>query len=295
MELTQEFIEANGLAQEQVEAITKHIDTEVVPTLKKDYDGLANKNAEAILDGAAKAAKAKFGVDLDREQGEKIADYFERISEAGLSSKTEALKIREAELEDKLKNFKGSDELKAKYEKQLADNDALLQKVAKLEPLEGLDVKLQEKDQELTGLKKEVAYGSVKPSFPDTVNKYEAEAKWQDLKRSIEDVNTIELIDGKPYAIDKENPHKKTLLSDLVNADENIKALLQGRQQKGVNGQPVDMTKVDGVPFSVPKDASNEEISSLVREHVTKELGSPVHKDFPKKFKELYTKILSAK
>jgi hypothetical protein len=294
MELTQEFIESNGLSDEQVTAVTGYVQSEVVPNLKKEYEGLANKNAEGILTGAAKSASERFGVQLEREQGEKIADYLERISDSALSSKTEKLLEREKELEDKLKNFKGSDELKEKYEKQLKANDDLLKKVAELEPLKGMDALLSEKDQELTGLKKEVAYSSVKPSFPDTVNKYEVEAKWNEFKRGIEDKYTIELKDGVPYGIDKENQYKEVKLSDLVDADANIKELLKGRQQKGTGANPVDLKDVEGIPFKIPVNASSEQLSTLVREHVLNEVGSLTHKDYAKKFQELYTKVKSA-
>lgn len=56
MEFTQDFIESNGLEANQVEAITKYIDSEVKPSIKKEYDGVANKNAEGILTGASKYA-----------------------------------------------------------------------------------------------------------------------------------------------------------------------------------------------------------------------------------------------
>ena len=295
MELTKEFIEANGLAEAQVEAIKGHIENEVVPNLKKEYEGKANENAEGILKGASKKASEQFGIDVERDQGEKWADYLSRISEKALSSKTEKLLLKEKELENKLKNFQGSDELKEKYEKQLQENDKLLKQVAELEPLKGMDTLLKDKDQELTGLKKEVAYSSVKPSFPDTVNKYEADAKWNELKSSIEEKYTIELIDGLPYGIDKENHHKKVKLSDLVNADNNIKELLKGRQQNGTGGKPVDLKDVEGIPFQIPVNATSEQLTTLVREHVLKELGDITHPEYAKKFQELYQKAKVAK
>tara|TARA_R110000851_G_scaffold189402_1_gene339653 strand:- start:6 stop:893 length:888 start_codon:yes stop_codon:yes gene_type:complete len=290
MALTEEFITANGLQAEQVSAIQSHYDTNVIPTLKQEWDGKANENAEGILGGASKYASQKFGIELDRDQGEKWGDYLVRISDSALSSKTEKLTLKEQELEEKLKNFKGGDELKAKYEQSLLDIDGYKQKVAKLEPLEGLDVKYKQSTETLTKLKREVAYGSVKPNFPDTVNKYEADAKWAEWKRGIEDKYTIELVDGKPIAIDKENEHKKFELSKLIEQDTNITELLKGRQQGGNGAKSADFLDVEGIPFKIPKDASKEQISSLVREHVIKELGSFTHKDFTKKFAELYAK-----
>ena len=295
MEFTQEFIESNGLSEEQVTAVTGFVQTEIVPTIKKEYDGKANENAEGILSGAAKYAKEKFGVEYEREQREKWGDYLIRISDSALTSKTQKLLEREKELEDKLKNFKGSDELKQKYEDALKKNDALLKQVAELEPLKGFDEKYKQATEKLTLMQKEVAYNSIKPSFPDTVNKYEADAKWGEWKRGIEDKYNIELIEGKPFAIDKENEHKKYELSKLLEQDINIADLLKGRQQRGLGSDPADLTEVEGVPFKIPKNATSEELSNLVREHVLKELGSLTHKDYAKRFQELYLKAKSAK
>lgn len=290
MAFTEEFIEQNGLQPEQVSAITGYYDTNVIPTLKQEWDGKANENAEGILGGASKYASQKFGIELEREQGEKWGDYLVRISDNALASKTEKLTQKEQELEEKLKNFKGSDELKQKYEDSLRQIDEYKQKVAKLEPLEGLDEKYKQSTETLSKLKREVAYGSVKPNFPDTVNKYEADAKWNEWKRGIEEKYTIELVDGKPIAIDKENEHKKFELSVLIEQDENITELLKGRQQSGNGAKSADLLEVEGIPFKIPANASKEDISKLVKEHVLKELGSITHKDYSTKFGDLYRK-----
>ena len=292
MELTQEFIDSNGLAENQVEAITKYIDSDLVPNLRKEYDGLANKNAEGILTGASKFAKETLGVDIEREQGEKFGDYLNRIAEAGLSSKTEALKTKEAELEEKLKNFKGSDELKTKYEAELAKNDVLLKQVAELEPLKGLDEKYRQASEQLSGMKLNVAFNSVKPSFPDTVNAYEAKAKWDEFKNSVLSSYEIELDDNnEPIAIDKENEHKKKKLKDLLSENSEITELLKGRKQGGTGATSADLVDVEGVPFKVPKGATSEEISKIAKEHLIEKLGSAMHKDFPKQMMDLLIKI----
>lgn len=290
MAFTEEFIQEVGLTEDQVSKVNGYYESNVIPELKKGWDGKANDNAEGILSGASKYASEKFGIELEREQGEKFGDYLARISETALQSKTDSLAQKEQELQEKLKNFKGSDELKAKYENALLDLDAYKQKVAKLEPLEGLDIKYKESTETLSKLKREVAYGSVKPNFPDTVNKYEADAKWNEWKASVEDKYTIELIDGKPFAIDKENEHKKVELSKLIAQDESISELLKGRQQRGNGALPTDLIDVEGLPFKLPQSASKEDISELIKEHLSKELGSITHKDFSKQFKELYIK-----
>ena len=291
MELTQEFIETNGLEETQVEAITKYIDSEVKPSIKKEYDGIANKNAEGILTGASKYAKEALGLDIDREQGEKFGDYLKRISETGFSSKTEALKAKEAELEDKLKNFKGSSEIKEKYEAELAKNDALLKQVAELEPLKGLDEKYKQATEQLSGLKLNVAFNSVKPNFPETVNAYEAKAKWDEFKNNVLSNYTIELVDNEPIAIDKENEHKRKPLKELLSDNEDIQGLLKKRQQGGTGAKPADLKDVEGVPFKVPQGATSEEQSKLAREYLIEKLGSVTHKEFSSQMLDLLTKI----
>jgi len=291
MELTKEFIEELKLDETQVEKISKHIETEVVPSLKKEYEGLANQNAEGILTGASKSASEKFGVTVEREKGEKWADYLDRISETALSAKTQKLLDKEKEINEKLKNFNGSDEVKAQLEAEKKKNDDLLKKVAELEPLKGLDQKLQEKDQELSGLKLSVAFNSVKPNFPEAVNKYEADAKWNEFKNGILEKYNIEIDNNVPMAVDKENHHKKVKLSDLLEKDTNIAELLKGRKQDGTNSKPASYKDVEGIPFKVPEGATTEELSSIVREHLEKKLGSRLHPSFASEFQQLLTKI----
>jgi hypothetical protein len=295
MAFTEEQLQEFGITEDIASKIDNHYSTEIIPNLKKDWDGKANKNAEGILSGASKYVQEKFGTDLEREQGEKYGDYLNRISEAGLSSKQQKLKEKEAELEEKLKNFKGSDEVKQQLIDSQKKNDALLQQVAELEPLKGYDQKYNDASKELQGLKLEVSFGNVKPSFPDTVNKYEASAKWNEFKNGVLEKNTIELIDGVPFAIDKENPHKKVKLSDLVDGDNNLKELSKGRQQSGNGAKQAEFTKVEGIPFDVPVGLTTNQQSKLVGEYLEKTLGSKFHKDYAKQFRELLGKVKSVK
>lgn len=295
MEFTKEFIEEHGLQENQINAVKAYFEKEVLPNVKKEYDGLANKNAEGILDGASKYAREKLGVDVERQQGEKFADYIQRLSDAHFSSKQADLEKRQQEIEEKLKNFKGADSLKEALESEKQKNDDLLKQIAELEPLKGLDVKYQEATEKLTTMQKEIAYNSVKPNFPETANKYEVDAKWGEWKKSVEEKYNIQLVDGKPIAFDKENIHKQVELSELLKQNEEITSLLQGREQKGMGGKPASMVDVDGVPFKVPQDADSVELSKLVREHVIKELGDPYHPDYAKKFQDLLVKVKSAK
>ncbi len=290
MELSEQFIQENNLTPEQATKIDGFYSTEVIPELKKGWDGKANKDAEGILSGAAKYAAEKFGVTVEREQGEKYADYFQRISNLSMKSKLDAFSQRETELEDKIKNFKGGDELKVQLEKFRTKNDNLLKKIATLEPLEGFDTKYKTAQEELDQLKLSIGFDRVKPIFPESVNKYESAAKWSEFKNSVLKGHNIEIIDNIAYAIDKENPHKEVKLSELVDKDSQIQELLKGRQQTGNNALSVDAKKVEGIPFDVPVGLTNEQQSKLVAEHLEKTIGK-FHKDYSNQFRELLSKV----
>ena len=291
MEFTKEFITENGLTEEQVTAVTGQFTNEFIPNLKKEYDGVANTNAEGILTGASNYAKEKLGFDLDRDQGEKVGDYLKRALDSKFSSTQSALDLKQTEMDEKLENFKGGDEYKLQIDGMKGQNDLLLQRIAKLEPLEGLDEKYQGATTELSRLKTEVAYGSVKPVFPSEVNKFEAKAQWDAFKSGIESKYNIELVDGKPIAIDKENVHKTFDLQELVSQDKNISELLKGRQQTGTGARQVDYKEVEGIPFKIPENATSEDLTLIVREHILKEVSDITSKEYSTKFMEMYQKV----
>jgi len=290
MTLSEQFIQENNLTPEQATKIDGFYSTEVIPELKKGWDGKANKDAEGILTGAAKYAAEKFGVTAEREQGEKFADYFQRISDLSMKSKLDAFSQKETELEDKVKNFKGGEELKVQLEEFKTKNNDLLKKIATLEPLEGFDTKYKTAQEELDQLKLSIGFDRVKPIFPESVNKYESAAKWSEFKNSVLQGHNIEITDNIAYAIDKENPHKKVKLSELVDKDSEIQELLKGRKQTGNNALSVDTKKVEGIPFDVPVGLTNEQQSKLVAEHLEKTIGK-FHKDYSNQFRELLSKV----
>lgn len=295
MELTEEFIKEHNLSPEQVKAIDSHVEGEYIPTLKKDWDGKASKDADGILDGVARAMTEKYGVkDLQREEGEKWADWVGRLTEAKLGADQQTLAQKRQELDDKLKNFKGSEELKQQLEEERKKIDGYQQKLAKLEPLEGLDEKYKKATEELTGLKKRVAFNSVKPAFPDTVNSYEAKDKWNTFVKGVEDDYTIEIVDDEYIAIDKENPHKTKKLSELVKADQDIQGLLVGRKQKGTGGTGKPSVSPDGVDYDVPENATTQEKTQAVREHLISKGVKSTDDNYSAKFKEEYEKLTEA-
>lgn len=292
---TEEFIQESGLTEDQITKVGGFLESNFIPELKKGWDGKANENAEGILGGVHKSLTQKYGIELERDQGEKWADFIGRYSDNALESKVTALTLKEKEIEGKLANFKGSDELKLKYEKTLSDLDLSKQKLAKLEPLEGLDLKYKEATDKLTNMQKEVAYSSIKPTFPSNVNKYEADAKWNEWKSVVESKFKIELIDGKPIAIDKENEHKKISLSELLETDVNIKELLKGRQQSGNGARSAEMIEVEGLPFDIPKDLNPNDRANMIREYLLKQGVDRLHANYGDKYAEINNKILNSR
>jgi len=294
IEFSEDFVSEHGLSEDQVKAISGHLEKEIIPTAKQSWAKETNGALEAMLDSASKYAIEKTGVDVKREHGEKWGDFLNRLSDKSFESQKSALEKKSTELEEKLKNFKGGDELKTQLEQEQEKNNELLKQVAELDKLKGLDKKYEEATGQLSSLKREVAYNSVKPNFPDTVNQYEADAKWNAFKSGIEEKYNIEIVDNKPIAIDKENEHRRFDLKELVEGDETLKKLSEGRQQKGTGSDPAEQLEVDGVPFKVKKGATSEELSNQVNEYLVKKLGSSTHDDYAPQFAEIYGKVKKA-
>lgn len=291
-QLNEDFIKDNNLTEEQVKAVSGYVTGDYLPTVKKEWDGKANENAEGIIGGAVKSIQKQFGIELEREQGEKVADYLARFSTQVVSSKQDEIEKIKADYQEKIKGVKGTEALKEEYDKMKEQLDEVKQKYADYDELKEKAVKADEYGQQLSGLKLEVAFNGVKPNFPDTVNPYEAKAKWEEFKKGVLDKYNIELVDGIPMAIDKENEYKTVKLSELLSKDETIQELLVGRQQGGTGAKPTGLKDVDGVPFKVPENADAKTRSKLIAEHLATLGIGKMHDDYSAKFKELNEKIM---
>jgi hypothetical protein len=286
-----------GLTPEQVTAITEKGNSYIADK-QKEWDGKANTNAENILAGAAKYAQTKFGITEERQQGEKYGDYLNRLADKGFETKQATVTQLENEYKQKLKDFNGNDATKAELEAAKSELDKAKQILAGFDDIKAKADKYDATVEELTGTKREVAFQNVKPNFPETVNVYEAKAKWDEFKKGVLEKNTIELVDGVPMAIDKENQYKQTKLEDLVKADVDLTALLQGRQQQGTGARATGQSvTVEGIPFEVPELAKTDtkERAKIIKEGLAKEGIAPTHKDYSSKFSEYNTKILAIK
>ena len=144
-------------------------------------------------------------------------------------------------------------------------------------------------------MKMQVAFSTIKPSFPKEVNEFEAKAKWDEFQSSVLKDWDIELVDGEATAINKDNPHKTEKLKDLLSNNESITKLLEGRQQQGTGGKEAELRTVEGVPFEVPVDADNKKISELINKHLDKQNISPADPKRAGLFKGLHDKIKAPK
>lgn len=290
MELSQEFIEKNQLNEEQVKAITGEVTTHVA-TLQKDWDGKANENAERILEGAAKSVSELTGI--QREQGQKIADYISFAGEKYFEGTKNTLTTKQAELEEKLKNTKGDEVLKQELLETKTKLDELKQKEALFAEYEKEDYKgkWKEASEQLNNQTKDIAFNSVKPAFPDTVNAYEAKGKWKEFINDTLNKYNIKK-DGENWiAVDKENEYKITKLDDLVKANEQLQELAKGRVQTGLNSKSKKVS-IEGVPFEVPENATPKERQKAIKEYLASQNISNTSAEYSKQFADLNTKIL---
>jgi hypothetical protein len=302
MEFPEEIIQETGLNEEQLGKISEYTDT-ILAEKEKEWSGKANENAERIIESASNAAKQKFGLsgeNFERQKGEKYADFLTRITpgiiDSALGKEKSLLKNKEKELNDKLKNSGHNDTLVAELDEVKGQLDKLKEKEAQFAEWEENDYKgkYESISQEHENMKREVAFNKVKPSFPENVNKYEADFKWNQFQKDVQDKYNIKIVDGEAIAIDKENEYKQVKLADLVKKDENLTALTKGTQSKGFGSKPKGV-KIEGVPFDVPEEATSKERTALIKEYLSSKGLSPTGREYAKQFAELNQKILSQK
>lgn len=295
--LTEDLQKEHNFTPEQI-AVLKPLYDNDIATKKKDWDGIANTNAEKIIDGVITSTQKKFAIDLPRNQGEKHADYLERLSTTALSSQKAEVEKAKADYAQKLKDFKGDDATKAELDQAKAELDKAKQTLANYDEIKGKADKYDEAAETLKGLKLDVAFTNVKPTFPETVNAYEAKAKWDEFKKSVLEKHTIELVDGVAMAIDKENQYKQSKLSDLVAADKDLSELSKGRQQSGTgaHGAGKDI-KIEGLDFDVSENAKTDtkERAKAIKEQLAKEGINPTDQNYAAKFSDYNKKIMTAK
>lgn len=292
LEITEEFATEHKLTPEQVAAVTGHANTwhenEVVE-LKGTYDGKANENAEAILNGAA--TKITEITKVGRNDGEKVADFMLRAWGNYSTAEKTALEEAKADYDKKLAEFDGDAGTKEALRLAEEKLDGLQKKTADYDDIVGFKDKYESLATEHVTMKEKVVFGNVKPNFPDTANAFEAKARWNEFMDNVKKEYDVELVEGESMAVSKENKHKVIKLSELLAKDEEITKLLAGRQQNGTNGQPIPKKTIEGVPFDVPVEATSADISKLVKDHLLGQGLAIMSQEYSKQFGELYNKI----
>ena len=298
-ELNEEVAKELELNEEQVSKINefgKNVITDYQKEVDNSLKEKGNTYAEGILSGAVKPTEEATGI--QREKGEKIADFFKRAGETYLPQK---LSQREKEIEslkndyeEKIKGVKDGSKLKEEL-------DSFKQKVAELEPLSEFKDKFEEVNSKYISLRDNTAFDKSMPKIPESINEYEKKAKISNVKKEILANFDIQYDDdGVPFAVDKENDFKKQKLSDLLQSNETIKSMIDSADDgknskgKGFDGKPHKTYKIDGVPFEVPKDADVNERSRLIADHLTKKGVSKSSDEWKDSFSLLNAKILKA-
>jgi regulator of replication initiation timing len=292
MSLSEEFIKANNLSEEQVTSLNNEIGA-----IETKYSDAANKNAEGILQGAAQYAQKITGVQLEREDKEKFGVYLNRLGDAFVSAKSEGVKQLEDQLKGKVQNFEGNEALKLENEQLKESIGTFKQKAAQFDEWSENDYKgkFEQASNNLVSLKQSLAFQSSKPIFPDSVNEYEAAAKWDEFKSGVLEKYDIHIgEDNKAMLKDKENEFKTVSLNDLVKSSKSISELLKGNVSPGLQTGPASQT-VEGVPFKVKKEMSSIERSKAIKEYLTNDLKlSTTSGEYSKKFAE-YNSVLMGK
>lgn len=294
MEIPAEIIQETGLTETQVAKVTEFVKGQVAE-LETAWGAKANQNAEKIIEGAAKKVEDVTGI--KREQGQKLADYLSLASENYFKGKTSALETKEKELTEKLKNAGHSDTLVAELNQTKEQLDKLKIKEAVFTEWEQNDYKgkYEATSKELSGLKLDFAFTNVKPVFPETVNKYEAEHKWNEFKNDVLSKYEIQLNNGEAIAVQKGNEHITAKLADLITKNEDLTSLLKGKQNNGFGSKPAKTVKIEGVPFEVPQEADSKQRTTLIKEYLASQGIAVTDRLYATKFSELNAKILSQK
>lgn len=298
MEFTPEFITEQKFTPEQVTAITANVTGHYEPhiaTLKKGWDDTATKNAEAIISGAITATQEANNFTLARDEGEKLKDWQVRFS-AKLNEgvKAEAIQSK-ADHDELIKNFKGDPDLVKKIGALEVQVDPLLKAKAEYDKIveSGVVGKYEALLIKDKATSKALAYGSVKPAFHKDIDPRVISYEWDRFVNDVEAKYDLTQVNNEWVGAEKGNPHAQKSLKDLVKGNEDLTKLIDGRKQEGFNPDEADVSTVEGVPFGVPKDVSNKDLTDLVHTQLKIEglekLGSTAA-EYSKRFKKLFAK-----
>lgn len=300
MDFLDNISEELKLTPEQVTSIKEKGTTylnEQKSNIEKEFDTKyreeANRNAENILSDVSKGMESLTGI--KKENGVKYVDHIKNSTDLYFKGKQSSL-----------------DSLKEKYEKLISEGDksgAVKQKLqeveAKLEGLQKKEALFSEYEKEdyknkYIDLKTKYsternnnAFNSVKPIFPEKVNKFEATAKWNDCINSIRKEYDIDYDENNnPVAINKENKFKIVPLEKLIQENDDVQNLLKETTTQGAGGGSVKMVKFEGLPFELPEKATSEQKTLAIRKQLeTEGIIDKIDSKYSKRFEELMNQI----
>lgn len=304
MEFTKEFITEQKFSDEQITAINGVIkdaqDASSISELKKGWDSTALENAENIIDDAVKATQEANNFTLVRDKGEKLKDWNVKYMKALNGNKQTELDAEIKSYKEKVENFQGDANIKAELIAANEKLDPLLKQKAEFDELLGSGVKdkydalvIKSKADSIA-----LAYGSVKPVFHKDIDPRIINHEWTKFVTETEAKYDLSEINGEWVGTEKDNKHAQKSLKDLIKGNEEITRLIDGRKQDGPNAVQAETSTIDGVPFGVPKDVSNKDLTALVHAQLAKEglekLGHTAD-EYSKRFSELFAKARGQK
>jgi len=283
-----------GLSEDQIKGITPLYE-EHIAGLKQSFSSEATTNAEKIISGAIESTQKKYGIELPRNQGEKNADYLSRLNDKVVEDNKTKIGQLEQEYQTKLKEFDGGSATKAELAKAKQDLDTAQQKLVEFDGYKEKADKYEPLAEQYNSLQGRVFFQNDKPQFPETVNKYEADAKWTAFTKAFDEKWEKSFDEnGKSIAVSKENPHLKKPLAELIAADTELTSLLAGRQQRGMGSNHIDLNKVDGLDFEVPVKADSAALTKAVDDYLVRKGVSKTSAEYGEQFGELYKKAKEA-
>jgi hypothetical protein len=267
-----------GLSEDQVTAI------EAAYTVKEDeFKGLANKNADGIFNGAAQKLATLTGI--NKEEKEQYSAYFERLGTEWLpeasKGKITAVEAERDEWKGKFENHKGDETIKAdllEAQKEVAKIPDLLQ----AKETEWSDkYNTLEKTSNESKLNRSISDSM--PTFDKNVNQFELEAKKKTAIDRIKQSHELSYDENGKLIGTKD--YNKTLFSDLLKNDEELKDLVLIDQNAGGGGSGSGQKPTT---LTIPKEMAKGAAQQLIKEYViTVEGIDHLDDKFSPRFKEL--------
>jgi hypothetical protein len=272
---------SKDLKPEQIQAIET-----AYTTKEAELKSMANKNADAILNGFAEKLSTITGV-ARKGTDEKVSQHFERIVNEWLPEvakpKLSALEKERDEWKIKFEKHEGDATLKTELEKYKAE-------IAKIPDLlknkeDEWKAKYTELETNHKNFKFSKSMADAMPQIDSNVNPFEAKAKQQNAIDRIK--QTYELsYDDKDNLIGTKD-YQKYLVADLLKNDEELKGIIL-TEQGGIGGGGAQGGKRTTKTLNLPEGIGKGAAQQLIQEYIisVENIGQ-LDSKFSDRFKEL--------